>query len=67
MRLMAQHKYGLRVNNEQVLVNLIEQLGVAAVTFDFMEVKYSSPVSLNTVGCCTSKGKTSVVRISAAK
>lgn len=57
MQLMAQHKYGLRVSNERVFIELIQQLGSAAVTFDFMEVKYSSPVSLNSFGYSTSKGK----------
>lgn len=57
MQLMAQHKYGLRVNNERVFIDLIKKLGKAAVTFDFMEIKYSSPVSLNVTGVCsTSKG-----------
>lgn len=58
MQLMAQHKYGLRVKNETVFVNLIRQLGKAAVTVDFMEVKHSSPVNLNVIGCSSSKGKT---------
>lgn len=56
MQLMAQHKYGLRVKNEAVFVNLIRQLGNAAVSVDFMEVKHSSPVNLNVVGCSSSKG-----------
>lgn len=62
MQLMAQHKYGLRVKNEAVFVALIKQLGVAAVTVDFMEVRHSSPVSLNLSGCAsTSKGESSSI------
>lgn len=54
---MAQHKYGLRVKNESVFIALIKQLGLAAVTVDFMEVRHSSPVALNLSGCATSKGE----------
>lgn len=43
---MAQHKYGLRVKSEQIFVNLIRTLGIAAVTVDMLEVKHSSPVTL---------------------
>lgn len=58
MQLMAQHKYGLRVKNESTLVDLISKLGNAAVTFDFIEVKHSSPVKMNMSGCSsTSKGE----------
>lgn len=60
MQLMAQHKYGLRVKNEQVFINLIKQLGVAAVTVDFLEIKHSSPVKLNLMGCSTSKGNNKI-------
>jgi hypothetical protein len=48
VNLMAQHKYGLRVKNEKMFVDLIERLGRYAVTVDFLEVKVSSPVGLNT-------------------
>jgi hypothetical protein len=48
VNLMAQHKYGLRVKNEKIFVDLIERLGRYAVTVDFLEVKVSSPVGLNT-------------------
>ena len=53
---MAQHKYGLRVNNEKVFKDLIDKLGMAAVTVDLLEVKHSSPVNLNITGCSSSKG-----------
>lgn len=57
MQLMAQHKYGLRVSQEKVLINLVNELGKAAVTVDLLEVKHSSPVGLSTiVGHSSSKG-----------
>ncbi|XP_063705136.1 uncharacterized protein LOC134834417 [Culicoides brevitarsis] len=65
MQLMAQHKYGLRVRNEAVFVALIKQLGLAAVTVDFMEVRHSSPVGLNVSGCSTSKGASFILYNSA--
>lgn len=65
MQLLAQHKYGLRVKNEAIFVALIKQMGLAAVTVDFMEVRHSSPVALNLGGCATSKGKTVIKVIKA--
>lgn len=48
-QLMAQHKYGIRKNKEQEYMfnELIRKLGVAAVTVDLLEVKYTSPVNLS--------------------
>lgn len=57
MQLLAQHKYGLRVQNEKVFIDLIENLGKAAVIVDLMEVKFTAPVGLATVpGLSSSKG-----------
>lgn len=57
MQLLAQHKYGLRVAQEKVLIDLVNELGKAAVTVDLLEVKHSSPVGLSTiVGHSSSKG-----------
>lgn len=47
VNLMAQHKYGLRVKNEKIFVDLIQRLGTYAVTVDFLEIKVLSPVGLN--------------------
>lgn len=54
MQLMAQHKYGLRVRNEKVFIELIDKLGRAAVTVDMLEVKHSRPVALNSSGVTSS-------------
>lgn len=52
MELMAQHKYGVRFpssNDDDIskFAELSRQLGIAAVTFDLLEVKHSSPVTLS--------------------
>lgn len=46
---MAQHKYGIRNNKEEeYMVNeLMRKVGLASVTVDLLEVKYSSPVTLS--------------------
>lgn len=54
---MAQHKYGLRVKNQKFFVDLIEKLGNYAVTVDLLEVKISSPVSLNWNSCGNGSSK----------
>lgn len=66
MQLMAQHKYGIRVQSEKVFIDLIEKLGRAAVTVDLLEVKHSSPVGLSTlVGHSSSKGASFILYNSA--
>lgn len=49
---MAQHKYGLRLKDNEVFAELSRTLGIAAVTVDMLEVKHSSPVSLSTQNHC---------------
>lgn len=57
MQLLAQHKYGVRVQNEKAFIDLIERLGHAASIVDLMEVKHTSPVGLVTIdGQSSSKG-----------
>lgn len=46
MQLIAQHKYGLRVQNEAYLRDLVGKLGEAAVVVDLLEAKTSGPVFL---------------------
>lgn len=64
---MAQHKYGLRVKNERVFIDLIEKLGNYAVTVDLLEVKVTSPVGLNwnALGNGSSKGASFILYNSA--
>lgn len=57
MQLMAQHKYGLRVKNEEFFKTLIDRLGKAAVTIDLLEAKPSSSVKLVMTGCPTGRSK----------
>lgn len=47
MQLIAEHKYGLRIKNEKILQQLMDTLGKAAATVDLLEVKHSSPLSIN--------------------
>lgn len=60
MQLIAQHKYGMRVQNEKYLRDLVETLGAAAVVVDLLEAKTSGPVYLaaksNIVANTSSKG-----------
>lgn len=64
---MAQHKYGIRVKNEKVFIDLIHDLGLAAVTVDLLEVKHSSPVILSSLigSSGTSKGASFILYNSA--
>lgn len=48
MQLIAQHKYGLRMQNEKYLKDLVALLGAAAVTVDLLEARTSGPVFLAT-------------------
>lgn len=52
MELMAQHKYGLRVRDNQVFAEMSRNLGLAAVTVDMLEVKHSSPIALSIQSHC---------------
>lgn len=66
VQLLAIHKYGLRVKNENVFVELIDKLGRAASIVDLMEMKHSAPVGLATVpGLSSSKGATFILYNSA--
>lgn len=60
MQLIAQHKYGLRVQNEKYLRDLVGTLGSAAVVVDLLEAKTSGPVFLaskpNLMANTSSKG-----------
>ncbi|GLV31589.1 uncharacterized protein CBL_07350 [Carabus blaptoides fortunei] len=47
MRLMAQHKYGVRVNSEPGWTDFFKQLGNAAVIVDLLHVKPSRPIVVN--------------------
>lgn len=60
MQLIAQHRYGLRTQHNKEFFDTIRCRGIAATAIDLLEVKHSSPVSLqigsNHIGC--SKGNT---------
>lgn len=69
MQLIAQHKYGLRVQNEKYLRDLVQVLGAAAVIVDLLEAKTSGPVFLasksNQVANTSSKGASFILYNSA--
>ncbi|GBP80356.1 DALR anticodon-binding domain-containing protein 3 [Eumeta japonica] len=56
MLLIAQHKYGVRVCNDPKWTSFLTYLGEAAVTFELLEVKPSSPVKVN-INCPTGCSK----------
>ena len=47
MHLISIHKYGGRFKNDEAFSELIERLGENAVTLELLEVKQSSPMTLN--------------------
>lgn len=47
MHLISIHKYGGRFKNDAAFMDLIERLGENAVTLELLEVKQSSPMTLN--------------------
>lgn len=57
MQLMAQHKYGMRVNSESGWTEFFNQLGSAAVTIDLLHVKPSRPVVVNEDCCASTSSK----------
>lgn len=69
MQLIAQHKYGLRVQNDKYLRDLVQVLGAAAVIVDLLEAKTSGPVFLasksNQVANTSSKGASFILYNSA--
>lgn len=69
MQLIAQHKYGLRVQNEKYLRDLVNILGSSAVIVDLLEAKTSGPVFLsaksNTMAHTSSKGASFILYNSA--
>lgn len=58
MRLMAEHKYGVRVTSNVGWEGFFEKLGHAAVTFDLLQNKIhrSVTVTLNDTNSSSSKG-----------
>lgn len=56
MKLIAMHKYGLRINDDAKFNEMIRKLGLAAVSVDLLEVKHSSPVQINRAGQGCTKG-----------
>ncbi|XP_055912180.1 DALR anticodon-binding domain-containing protein 3 [Eupeodes corollae] len=65
MRLMAMHKYGIRVKDDQKFCELFRRLGEAAVTVDLLEVKPSSPVNMIRSGQGSTKGASFILYNSA--
>ncbi|XP_055841663.1 uncharacterized protein LOC129908872 isoform X2 [Episyrphus balteatus] len=65
MRLMAMHKYGIRVKDDKKFCELFGRLGEAAVTVDLLEVKPSSPVNMIRSGQGSTKGASFILYNSA--
>lgn len=65
MRLMALHKYGIRVQQDARFCALIERLGSAAATVDLLEVKHTNPVQIIRCGLGSSKGASFILYNSA--
>lgn len=65
MRLMAMHKYGVRVKDDIKFCELFRRLGEAAVAVDLLEVKPSSPVNLIRSGQGSTKGASFILYNSA--
>lgn len=57
MRLIAMHKYGMRIKDDIKFKDMIRKLGLAAVAVDLLEVKHTSPVQINRKGQGSTKGK----------
>lgn len=57
MRLIAMHKYGMRIKDDVKFKEMIQKLGLAAVAVDLLEVKHTSPVQINRKGQGSTKGE----------
>lgn len=56
MRLIAMHKYGMRIKDDLKFKELIQRLGNAAVSVDLLEARHTSPVQINRKGQGSTKG-----------
>lgn len=44
IRLMAMHKYGIRIKDPESFNTFLEKMGQSTVSIDFLEAKPSSPI-----------------------
>lgn len=57
MRLMAQHKYGLRITSEPGWSDFFSKLGEAAVTFELLQNNHRNSTTINLTDPASSSSK----------